>query len=195
MAVFHAVERGVWKRALLMVLLLAVATVMYWVSDSVSGVDADLAPTSGVGPVLVHVGPEEANPGPVDPAASAHVRVEPIQGSFFDEYRLERDRSRSLQLEQLKELLGLGVGAVVDEQALADLMSLLERTELELQAEGLLRARGLSEALVVVADSGAIVVVTDPVTQVEAGSIGAMVAQVTGIPLDRITISDGIRLP
>lgn len=201
MSMFHVIEPTVWKRALFVLALLGVASVMYWVSStqkegmvatSVSLFDKWLASSTAE--------PEDAQIHDVNTqlslidgtfeSSAPRIRVEPINSGFFDEYRIERDRSRSLQVEQLREFLDST--NPLDTEAKNELLQLLQRTEQELQAEGILRARGLSEALVVLADAGAIVVVTDSISQAEAGSIGSIIASVTGIPMEHITISDGV---
>lgn len=190
MAVFHAVERNVWRRGLLIVLLLACAAAVYNYTGPVERTaDGPAVPASAPGPAL------EPAAEAAGEAVAVSVRVEPIQGGFFDTYRLERDRSRSLQLEQLRQLLAMGERSAADEEAVRQLLALLDRTERELQAEGVLRARGLSEALVVLADQGVIVVVAQPIGAAEAAAIGDAVSRVTGVPLERITISDGLSLP
>lgn len=201
---FHVIERNVWQRALVVIALLSMALVMYWLSGSetdnitVSGTSLFqkwVSRDSGIETIGTDRSADDTAWKPLDTDSSSTVRIEPIGTGFFDEYRMERDRSRAMQIEQLKEFLQFESLSTMDTQARNELMRLLQRTEQEIQAEGLLRARGLMEALVVVADSGAIVVVTDSLTQSEAGSIGNVVANVTGIPLDRITISDGVRIP
>lgn len=203
MEVFHVIERSVWKRALFIIALLSVATVMYWVSASQKEGLAVSSPSFFDKWLSRTPGPDAANSQSADGAAvisridgtfesssTPRIRVEPIHSGFFDEYRIERDRSRSLQVEQLREFLHSS--SPIDAEAKNELLLLLQRTEQELQAEGVLRARGISEALVVLAEAGAIVVVTDSISQAEAGSIGSIIASVTGIPLERITISDGV---
>lgn len=193
MAVFHAVERNVWKRGLLLIALLAVAAVVYVTSDAnlPLRVPSQSVEENGA-PILEETVLDSWLQQPV--VGQGSVRVEPLQGGFFDEYRLERDRSRAMQLEQLRQLLEAEHVAAADQETINTLLTLLERTEKELQAEGLLRARGMSDALVVVAEAGAIVVVSEPINANEAASIGDVVSRVTGVPLDRITISDGLRL-
>lgn len=192
MAVFHAVERSVWKRALLLLSLLVLAGLFYLVTDPPQALRRIAAPR-GVGEA--DAGAPAATPDDVAVSAPLSVTVEPVWGNFFDEYRLERERSRSMQMEQLRQLIESGHTDFGEREAVAELIALLERTDQELQAESLLRARGLTEALVVLGDHGVIVVVNEAISQTEAHTIGSIVAQVTGRPLDRITINDGVRLP
>jgi hypothetical protein len=192
MAVFHAVERNVWKRVLLLVSLLLVAGLVYVATESPLTLRPATAPAR-----LEEVSGDGTGDAPADDIAAGgglSVTVEPVSASFFDEYRLERERSRSLQVEQLRYLIESG-HVDTEREAVAELIALLDRTDLELQTESLLRARGLTEALVVIGDHGVIVVVNETIGQSEAHAIGSIVAQVTGKSLEHITISDGVRLP
>lgn len=192
MAVFHAVERSVWKRTLLLVSLLLIAGIVYGVTDPTLSIRQIIAPTGAREGDGIALGGEL--PDDLAVTGQLEVTVEPVWGSFFDEYRLERERSRSLQMEQLRQLIETG-RTDIEREAVAELIALLERTDLELQTENLLRARGLTESLVVLGDHGVIVVVNETISQSEANTIGSIVAQVTGRPLERITINDGVRLP
>lgn len=192
MAVFHAVERNVWKRVLLLVSLLLVAGLVYVATESPLTLRPATAPAR-----LEEVSGDGTGDAPADDIAAGgglSVTVEPVSASFFDEYRLERERSRSLQVEQLRYLIESG-HVDTEREAVAELIALLDRTDLELQTESLLRARGLTEALVVIGDHGVIVVVNETIGQSEAHAIGSIVAPVTGKSLEHITISDGVRLP
>ena len=55
--------------------------------------------------------------------------------------------------------------------------------------------QGLNDAVVVLADEEAIVVVGKELSVAEVSQIGSLVARVAGIPLEHITISDGLSYP
>src|SRR5690625_3640619 len=73
-------------------------------------------------------------------------------------YRLERDRNISRYLEQLQDLVAVW-GEKSDPAVQAEIVRLLGRAERQMQAEGLLRVQGMNDAVVVLAESEAIVVV------------------------------------
>lgn len=201
------IDRIAWRRAFVVLLLLGAATFMYFsyqhtgpvTGRSLSFVGLQHTPAEPGEASIVEMrevpaaATHEVAPAAIGPqqAVTPSVRVEPIASGFFDSYRLDRERAQSLQLEQLRELLSTRAGsdtAGMEEE----LVRLLQRMEREVQLESLLRARGLEEALVVLAEQGVIVVLSDEITQSEAARIGDMVHRVAGVSLEHITISDGV---
>ncbi|MGE5584272.1 MAG: SpoIIIAH-like family protein [Bacillota bacterium] len=109
---------------------------------------------------------------------------------FFSEYRLERSRARSRNIELLQEV-------VADEKtseeartaASMQLVDLSKKTEAEAEAEALIRARGYRDALVFVRGGACDVVVSGPeLTRSDAEQIGDIVARCLGLDLANITI-------
>ena len=111
-------------------------------------------------------------------------------GSFFARYRLDRARTRSQQMELYTRMLSdTGLGTETREQAQKELMVLAAQEEKETAVENLLRARGYDEALVILDQRGATVVIPDQVmTKEKAAQIGELVRRITGVPLDSISI-------
>ncbi|HHV55476.1 MAG TPA: SpoIIIAH-like family protein [Firmicutes bacterium] len=111
-------------------------------------------------------------------------------GSFFARYRLDRARTRSQQMELYNRMLSdSALGEEVREQAQQELMTLASQEEKETSAENLLRARGYRDALVILDQRGATVVIPDQVmTKEKAAQIGELVRRITGVPLDAISI-------
>lgn len=113
----------------------------------------------------------------------------------FDRVRIARLQGRSRRLEALESMLA---SPELSEAARAsiqqELLSLIRLEEVERQAEGLLVARGLADALVVIGDQGVEVVVPDLIDANEAGRIGELVSRLSGIAVDRIVIVDGAPL-
>jgi len=111
-------------------------------------------------------------------------------GDFFAEYRLERSRARSRNVETLRQILA---DEEASDQARAaasmQLVDLSKRTEAEAEAEALIRARGYKDALVFVREDTCDVVVSGPeLTRADAEQIGDITARCLGVELDRITI-------
>ncbi|MGE5423343.1 MAG: SpoIIIAH-like family protein [Ignavibacteriales bacterium] len=81
--------------------------------------------------------------------------------AFFPTYRLQRERIRGQQLELLREIIN---NSNTDEKsrqsALERLLGLTSRMELELKAEGVLKADGCKEAVVIMQNNDATVVIS-----------------------------------
>lgn len=111
-------------------------------------------------------------------------------GDFFSEYRLERSRARSKNIELLQQILA-DEGASEEARAAAstELVDLSKRTEAEAEAEALIRARGYDDALVFVRGDTCDVVVSGPeLMRSDAEQIGDIVARCLGLELANITI-------
>lgn len=138
---------------------------------------------------------------PVDlktPEPSAGLKVSPeVSGenlryqqdrNFLSEFRLERERERSRLQERLEELL-----ATADEESAREihdkLWELAKRSAMEIEVENLLKARGYSDIAVAIYPGSVTVVIKGSSLVPEAVSaIGALVADVTGYPLEQIRI-------
>lgn len=127
-------------------------------------------------------------------AVEESVSVDAGSSSRLSVYRLERDRNTSRYLEQLNDLI-TAWGEKSDPIVQNEIVRLLGRAERQMQAEGLLRVQGVDDAIVVLSDSEAIVVVGGELSVAEVSHIGGVVARVAGIPLEHITISDGLSFP
>ncbi len=114
----------------------------------------------------------------------------------FSEYRLERDKARSAQIELLR-------GAAQDDRLseerraqLADeLLQLLKKGEQEVQAETLLAARGFPQAVVVLTKGGATVIVPGILTQEGAARVGELISRVCSVSPESISIMDAAGQP
>lgn len=142
----------------------------------------------------------EANDAPLlaVPAASGSGPVPLLRPALdersprFDAFRIAKTTGRSRRIEALEKSLERKDLAPEEREAIrAEWLALVEREELEKQAEGLLVARGLSDALVLLQEESAEVVVPEIIDQHEAGRIGDLIARIAGVSLERITIVDG----
>jgi hypothetical protein len=112
--------------------------------------------------------------------------------AVFAEYRMELDRVRAAQIELLQTVLqNQEISAAQRDQLNTELRLIMQRSEAELQAEILLRAKGYPDAIVVITQNGANVVVPAVLTQQDAAVIGELVARASGVSTERITIIDG----
>lgn len=132
---------------------------------------------------------------PLSPAPMPAVTSEAVLEAgtdFFEEFRLERERERALEIEAIQ-----GVAAAPDtdpevrREAQAALLAAVSRARREFDAESMILARGYADAIVSVTSEGASVVVKSGRLE-EAGvrAIGDMVARATGVNLSRITIAE-----
>jgi len=130
-----------------------------------------------------------------DQSLAQVVLVEPVTvrtiPTKFTEYKLERERMRSRQVELLQNLAYDGqTEGERKEQAQTDLQAYIQKIGRETEIENLLKTQGYLDALVLM-DQDAITVVV-PVTLIreEAARIGELVHRLTGIGFEGITIVD-----
>lgn len=120
---------------------------------------------------------------------SGYVKIIPNPTDFFVELRLGRDRSRAWRIEFLKELLDRSQDTEVRKSAEGELLALTRRGEAELEIESLVKARGYREAVALIGDRWANVVVeTESLAVGTARQIGEITSRVTGLPASAISI-------
>ncbi len=114
------------------------------------------------------------------------------KADFFEEFRLERERERALEIESIQAVAeNPDTDPEVRRQAQAALLAAVSRARREFDAESMILARGYADAIVSVTSEGVSVVVKSGRLE-EAGvhAIGDMVARATGVNLSRITIAE-----
>ncbi|NLJ80382.1 MAG: SpoIIIAH-like family protein [Firmicutes bacterium] len=140
------------------------------------------------------LGPQEAITTE-DISTSDLVLVEPVTvraiPTKFSEYKLERERIRSRQIELMQEAVyNTQFPAAQKTEAQGQLHNLIERMSRETEIENLLKAKGYLDGLVILDKEAITVVVPVTLTREEAAKIGELVQRMTGIGLDAITIVD-----
>ncbi|HEY8418073.1 MAG TPA: SpoIIIAH-like family protein [Limnochordales bacterium] len=213
---FLALTRPEWLMALVLVLSVALAAWLAFTagSDPLDGVALDepavpvlapAAPTAGrgavpAGAVLTEAPPATEAGRPLSGAAQADaatVSVRPLLGGTlaanpFDEYRLERERMRSRQAEALEAMVrDPSAGDEVRRGAQQRLLALWESEAREAQLESVLRAQGF-DALVIVTDAGAHVVVDAVLDAAQAQRIGELVSRMAGVRREAVSIVDAV---
>jgi len=111
---------------------------------------------------------------------------------FFAEYRLDRDRARAGEIQTLRELAGnLALGESGRKDAGSKLMRLTERASQEVQTEGLLKAKGFEDALVILREGSAEVIIRTPseLTRAQLAIIADVVTRNTGVKAAKLSIS------
>lgn len=106
------------------------------------------------------------------------------QPNPFARLRMEREQKRDQQLELLER--------TGNREALS---ALAQEKRIEAEVEGMLRTMGYREAVVLIGSDEASIVVAAALQENEVARIGEIVARKTGFSLERITISEGSRLP
>jgi hypothetical protein len=120
------------------------------------------------------------------------VPVSRVETDVFEEFRLERERERALEIETIQGVAeNPDTDPEVRRDAQAALLAAVNRARREFDAESMILARGYSDAIVSITSEGVSVVVKSGRLE-EAGvrSIGDMVARATGVNLSRITIAE-----
>ncbi len=153
------------------------------------------APTSISQPASVPTERTEEGAGSglpiVSESASAPVPVALPRSSFFEEFRLERERERAIEIEIIQEVAeDPDTDSEVRRQAQAALLAAVSRARREFDAESMILARGYADAIVSLTDEGASVVVkSGRLEEADARAIGDIVGRAAGIGLSRITIA------
>ena len=121
------------------------------------------------------------------------VEVAPLRTDFFNEYRWERERSRSRQASYLEEiLLDPTIQPARRAETEARLWHLTQLSHKETELENLIKAKGHRDVVVVLTADSANIVVDGQVDAAQAARIGEVVNRLAGVTLERITIIDGI---
>ncbi len=110
---------------------------------------------------------------------------------FFLEFRLERDRSRSQQLDLLRELVATPeTERQIVEESQRRIIVVTERMEKEMEVESLIRARGYQDALAFIHGDSIDIIVLNPdlLKEDDVARIADTASRVTGFPYEEITI-------
>lgn len=151
------------------------------------------------------VGNEERNVLPVtnpgdemikaDTINEPTVTIEPreqgeTRDSFFNEYRIERDRTRSEQVEILREIVNNpNSSGQMRQEAQQKLIAISDNLEKESKIENALIAKGLKEAVVVIQKGAVMVIVSsNGLRQDEIARIADIVVKVTGCKMEDVVI-------
>ncbi|MBO8168195.1 MAG: SpoIIIAH-like family protein [Thermoanaerobacteraceae bacterium] len=110
--------------------------------------------------------------------------------NFFVEYRLERDRVRSQQIQLLKDIVqNPNSVSETRQEAQAVLLEITKRMEKELQLENLITAKGYEDAVLFIQPSGVTVIVkSEQLSQEDVTRICDIVSRSTGHDLKDIVV-------
>lgn len=112
---------------------------------------------------------------------------------YFAEARLERDKARSRQKEELKQLVENGdTTNPATLQAQEKLMEVINRCETENTIESLIKQRGFDDALVYMSDTDYIdvIVKASSLTDQQVAIISDIVVRHAQVPMENITVKN-----
>ncbi|MGI5839007.1 MAG: SpoIIIAH-like family protein [bacterium] len=109
---------------------------------------------------------------------------------FFIDYRLERERTRSYQLELLTGLVeNAQIDAASRKEAAQELLAVSAAVEKELSIESMIKAKGYADALVLLNQGSAVVIIKAAVLgDADIARIADIVTKSTGMGMDRVII-------
>lgn len=109
---------------------------------------------------------------------------------FFIEYRLERDRTRSRQIELLQNIVNNPNSSESErKEAQKKILEISTTLEQELKLENLIKAKGYQDAALFIQPASVIVIVYAPNFDTnDATKISDLVSRTTGHKLEQITI-------
>ena len=109
---------------------------------------------------------------------------------FFVEYRIERDQSRSEQINLLREMINNpNSDKELKAKAQSKLLALTNNIEEEMEIESLIRARGYQDGIAFIHnESVEVIVASESLNQQDVAKIGDLITNTTGIALEEITI-------
>jgi stage III sporulation protein AH len=110
--------------------------------------------------------------------------------SFFAEYRLQRDRVRSREIEMLNQIIeNEKISTEAKKQAEQQLLSLIAMMEKELLVENMVKAKGYREAVFFYRDGLANVVVdVEELSEREVVQLAEMVSGLAGIGIEEVAV-------
>ncbi len=123
-------------------------------------------------------------------AVNNQAESETKKENFFIEYRLERERTRGQQVELLREIINdPNADAETRKKSQEDLYTITHNIGKEMEVENLIRAKGFKDAVVLIKEKGATVVVqAEELNETQAARIAEIVSRNTGIMLSDIVI-------
>ncbi|MCL6590518.1 MAG: SpoIIIAH-like family protein [Firmicutes bacterium] len=138
---------------------------------------------AATGPAVTGQTPEIKKPGPLK------IPREYSPSDSLLDLKIERDRERSRETEQVQDLLNkVGLSDETRKQAEQELWRLTQATAKEHELETLLKARGYQESMVTISPKLVTVVVVGKLDPGKANEIGQATAEVTTYSLDQIEI-------
>mgnify|MGYP006292239439 CR=1 FL=1 len=110
--------------------------------------------------------------------------------NFFTDYRLEREKVRSKEIERYREIINSpNYGEAYKNKAQEKMLELTAQMEKEMEIESLIRARGYKDALAYIHKGSVDVIVkTQGLSEDDVTRIGDIIVKTTGLDFDDVTI-------
>lgn len=131
------------------------------------------------------------NPGEDKPKAKKGRIVGEVRpNEFFVEYRLERDRTRSQQVDLLREIVNnQNSSESTKKEAQARMLAISQAIETEMKLENLIRAENFKDSVVFVQDKSVTVIVQIPMlTAMDRQKITSITSRITGLDEQNVVI-------
>lgn len=126
-------------------------------------------------------------PPPINPAPSVPREYNP--GDSLLDFKIERDRERSREVERIRSLLDkIGLSDQVRKEAEEELWRLTLATSKEHELENLLKAKGFKECMATIGRKMVTVAISGRLDPDDVKNIAITSAEVTGYQLDQIQI-------
>jgi len=134
--------------------------------------------------------PVQSDPAVLTPTVTIVEEEKNNRDSFFSEYRIQRDRTRSEQLEILREIVSNpNSSAQMRQEAQQKLIKISDNLERESKIENALVAKGFKEAIAVIqAEAVMVIVPSGGLRQDEIARISDIVIKVAGCKLEDVVI-------
>jgi len=112
------------------------------------------------------------------------------KNQFFVEYRLDRDRTRSQQIDLMREIVNnQNSSDEARSEAQRRLLAISQDIETEMKLEHLIKAEGFKDAVVFAQEKSATVIVQTPaLTEIDEKRVVGMVGRLTGLKEGDITV-------
>ena len=128
-------------------------------TDANLDLDAQVIGTDEMGMPAETAGTEEAA-GPIVIEDSGSEALETTAASFFSEYRIERDKNRSKEVEMWQDIINSDKAEEnFKSMAQQEIVKIVSLTDKEMIIENLIISRGFNDALVFLTDDSATVIV------------------------------------
>lgn len=170
---------NVSRKIMTLSILVVTLTAVWWLAGLGGETISTISPENVAAPGVS--GDSEAKPTILEPEEYE---------AFFVEYRLERDRVRSKELEMLNGMIvNPDISQEGKKQAEAQLLSLVETMEKELLVENMLKAHGFADAVFFYRGRMTNVVVqAENLLDQEFLQIAEMVSGVTGVEMEEVKV-------
>jgi hypothetical protein len=187
-------KAGVQERLLPTIALLLVVAVAGWWVLSTTDQPADkgaIANAPAAGALQPGAGSSVTPSTPGSSVGQGQGTPAPSTRDYFVEYRLERGRRRSEEMDIYREIINNpNTSAEVRAEAQQNLMTLAKAMETELNAENLINSKGYADSVLFYKDGYANVVVkAETITDANAIEIADIVAATTGLEIDKVRVS------